>query len=52
MGNMSAEMGEVKMDLWVRQKSVFRRKDNSAKGISLIAFEIHFLVLWVLCLCL
>lgn len=23
------------MDLWVRQKSVFRRKDNSAKGISL-----------------
>lgn len=23
------------MDLWVRQKSVFRRKDNSAKGFSL-----------------
>lgn len=40
------------MDLWVRQKkSVFRRKDNGAKGISLITFEIQFLVLWVLCLC-
>lgn len=33
------------MDLWVRQKSVSRRKDNSAKGVSLITFEIQFLVL-------